>query len=260
MAKTTRAVAVFLGIAAVAAGITIARRPSRAVTAVTDPSAGAIPRGGTLVASLRSEPTSYNRYVDQSAAGELISLLTQAPLVRVNRTTDTLEPWLAESWSESEDGRAYTLKLRDGVTFSDGTPFSSADVLFSFAALYRPQSQFGAGLGHLRCRQAALGRSARPAHRRDSARIAVGRWPAPVARHPHAPETGAAGGARSRRIRGRVAGQFTALRDRGPRPIRPYRAHLGPAPDLLSKSPLLAQGHDRRPASVPRHADGPSSR
>jgi peptide/nickel transport system substrate-binding protein len=139
VAKTTRAVAVFLGIAAVAAGISIARRPSRAVTAVTDPSAGAIPRGGTLVASLRSEPTSYNRYVDQSAAGELISLLTQAPLVRVNRTTDTLEPWLAESWSESEDGRAYTLKLRDGVTFSDGTPFSSADVLFSFAALYDPK-------------------------------------------------------------------------------------------------------------------------
>lgn len=138
MARTTKAVAVFLGVAAVAAGITIARRPPRHVSVVTNPSALAIPRGGGLVASLRSEPTTYNRYVDQSAAGELISLLTQAPLVRVNRTTDTLEPWLAESWSESDDGRAYTLKLRDGVTFSDGSPFSSADVLFSFAALYDP--------------------------------------------------------------------------------------------------------------------------
>jgi peptide/nickel transport system substrate-binding protein len=139
VARTTKAVAVFLGIAAVAAAITIARRPSSPVTAVTNPSAVAIPRGGALVASLRSEPTTYNRYVDQSAAGELISLLTQAPLVRVNRTTDTLEPWLAESWSESEDGRIYTLKLRDGLTFSDGSPFSSADVLFSFAALYDPK-------------------------------------------------------------------------------------------------------------------------
>jgi peptide/nickel transport system substrate-binding protein len=76
--------------------------------------------------------------VDQTAAAELISLLTQATLVRVNRTTDTLEPWLAESWTGSSDGLTYTLKLRQGIVFSDGTPFTSADVAFSFRALYDP--------------------------------------------------------------------------------------------------------------------------
>ena len=65
-----------------------------------------------------------------------MALLTQARLVRVNRATDALEPALAESWEASPDGRSQTLKLRQGVTFSDGAPFTSADVLFSFAVAY----------------------------------------------------------------------------------------------------------------------------
>jgi peptide/nickel transport system substrate-binding protein len=66
--------------------------------------------------------------------------LTQAPLVRVNRVTGDLEPWLATSWtSSSADGRVWTLKLRPGVVFSDGAPFSAADVQFTFQALYDKQ-------------------------------------------------------------------------------------------------------------------------
>jgi peptide/nickel transport system substrate-binding protein len=90
------------------------------------------------VASLRSEPTTYNRYVDRTAAGDVLSLLTQARLVRVNRPTDAVEPWLAESWTRSGDGQTYTLKLREGLRFSDGVPLTSADVLFSFRAVYDP--------------------------------------------------------------------------------------------------------------------------
>ncbi|MFL6109875.1 MAG: ABC transporter substrate-binding protein, partial [Catenulispora sp.] len=66
---------------------------------------------------------------------DLVTLLTQAPLVRVNRATDELEPWLAERWRASPDGRTYTLTLRP-MTFSDGAPFTSADVLFAFEAVY----------------------------------------------------------------------------------------------------------------------------
>jgi peptide/nickel transport system substrate-binding protein len=91
------------------------------------------------VASLRSEPVTYNRYVDDKAAGSVLAMLTQAPLIRVNRTTDQLEPWLAESWKASADGLTYTIQLRKGVTFSDGTPLSSADVVFSFRALNDPR-------------------------------------------------------------------------------------------------------------------------
>jgi peptide/nickel transport system substrate-binding protein len=66
----------------------------------------------------------------------VITHLTQARLVRINRLTDQVEPWLAESWTVSNDGRTYTLRLRSGITFSDGTPFSTADVLFAFRAVY----------------------------------------------------------------------------------------------------------------------------
>jgi peptide/nickel transport system substrate-binding protein len=94
-----------------------------------------IARGGELVASLRSDPSSYNRIVQSGAATDLVTLLTQARLVRVNPSTDELEPWLAESWSTSDDGLTFSLKLRQAV-FSDGVPFTADDVLFSFEAAY----------------------------------------------------------------------------------------------------------------------------
>ncbi len=54
----------------------------------------------------------------------------------MNRVTEALEPWLAERWVRSADGREYTITLREGLAFSDGRPFSADDVLFSFRAAY----------------------------------------------------------------------------------------------------------------------------
>src|SRR4029079_12783118 len=51
-----------------------------------------------------------------------------------------VEPWLGEKWETAADGRTYTLTLRDGVSWSDGTPFTSADVVFTFAAIYDPKT------------------------------------------------------------------------------------------------------------------------
>ena len=38
------------------------------------------------------------------------------------------QPYIAASWSQSEDGKAYTVKIRDDVVYQDGTPFTAADV------------------------------------------------------------------------------------------------------------------------------------
>ena len=43
-----------------------------------------------------------------------------------------IEPWIAESWTVSPDDREYTFKLRDGVTFSDGTPLDAAAVALNY--------------------------------------------------------------------------------------------------------------------------------
>jgi peptide/nickel transport system substrate-binding protein len=96
-------------------------------------------RGGTLRSSLRSEPRSFNRIVERQVPTDLYSLFTSSKLIRVNRATQEIEPELAERWTTSPDNLTYTLTLRDGVTWSDGTPFTSADVVFTFQAIYDPK-------------------------------------------------------------------------------------------------------------------------
>src|SRR5437660_6401044 len=44
-------------------------------------------------------------------------------------------PELATSWSWSEDGKDLTFKLRDGVKWHDGRPFTAADVKSTFDLL-----------------------------------------------------------------------------------------------------------------------------
>ncbi|MEP7117634.1 MAG: ABC transporter substrate-binding protein, partial [Acidobacteriota bacterium] len=50
-------------------------------------------------------------------------------------------PWLAEKWTASANGLVYTLTLRDGLQWSDGAPFSSADVAFTFKAVFDPATK-----------------------------------------------------------------------------------------------------------------------
>ncbi|MEN9222458.1 MAG: ABC transporter substrate-binding protein, partial [Thermostichus sp. BF3_bins_97] len=42
------------------------------------------------------------------------------------------QPWLVESMQVSEDGKTYTLKLKEGVKWQDGETLTSADVKFAY--------------------------------------------------------------------------------------------------------------------------------
>ena len=96
-------------------------------------------RGGTVTCSLRSEPRSFNRIVTRDVPSDLYTILTNSKLISVNRATQEVEPGIAESWTISPDNKTFTLTLRDGVAWSDGTPFTAADVLFTFQTIYDPR-------------------------------------------------------------------------------------------------------------------------
>ena len=71
-------------------GLSACARP--ATTTEAEPLAE--PRGGALVASVRSEPRTFNRLIARDTASSLIAELTQAALVRINKVEDRIEPWL----------------------------------------------------------------------------------------------------------------------------------------------------------------------
>ena len=62
-------------------------------------------------------------------------LLIQGRLVRINRVTFELEPWLAERVGLEPRRPDPHAAPAAGLTWSDGTPFTSADVLFSLQAV-----------------------------------------------------------------------------------------------------------------------------
>ncbi len=132
----------YLRHAAVVAAFIAAAACGRTPSSGSSASGAAPARGGSLTASIRSDPATFNRLGPnaQHAAEDAVTRLIHAPLVRLNRTTDQPEPWLAEKWTVSPDGRTITLTLRDGLTFSDGHPFTSDDVVFTFKALYDERS------------------------------------------------------------------------------------------------------------------------
>jgi len=85
---------------------------------------------------VRTEPGGFNWYTHRDSPTYLLSLLMQSRLVRINRATWELEPWLAEKWEGSSDGLRYAVHLRRNVTWSDGQPFTADDVVFSLKAAY----------------------------------------------------------------------------------------------------------------------------
>jgi peptide/nickel transport system substrate-binding protein len=95
--------------------------------------------GGELRFCLRSEPKTFNPLLMADDASETIRYLSGGVLMRVNRLTQELEPELATSWKVTNGGKTITFKLREGVRFSDGTPFSADDVAYTIQQLMDPE-------------------------------------------------------------------------------------------------------------------------
>ncbi len=95
-------------------------------------------QSGELRFCLRAEPKTFNPLKVEEDSSGAIRYLTGGVLVRVNRQTQELEPGLAQSWKVSKDGRQISFRLRSGISFSDGTPFTAEDVAFTVQQLMDP--------------------------------------------------------------------------------------------------------------------------
>ncbi len=82
-----------------------------------------------LVIALRSEPTSMDPQFHSLTPNTQLSETIFDPLVRTDAVAKPV-PALAESWSI--DGNTWTFNLRKGVKFTDGTPFTAQDVIFTY--------------------------------------------------------------------------------------------------------------------------------
>jgi peptide/nickel transport system substrate-binding protein len=89
--------------------------------------------------SLRSEPRTLDPLLVDDDSSEVIRYLTAGVLVRIDRGTQQPSAELAREWKIRADGRIVEFRLRPGVVFSDGTPFTAQDVAFTLASVTAPQ-------------------------------------------------------------------------------------------------------------------------
>jgi peptide/nickel transport system substrate-binding protein len=89
--------------------------------------------GGTLRFGLEKPPTLEPEEALYPSETYVIAQFSEG-LVKNNRKGD-IEPLLATAWSHSKDNLAWTFHLRKGVKFSDGSPLTAEDVVFTMERL-----------------------------------------------------------------------------------------------------------------------------
>lgn len=86
--------------------------------------------GGVVNVVIQPEPPGLMVGMVQNGPTQMVAGNIFEGLLRYSPKLEPL-PSLAESWAVSDDGKVYTFKLKPGVTWHDGKPFTAADVLFS---------------------------------------------------------------------------------------------------------------------------------
>ena len=134
-------------------------------------------RGGRVTVGVTREPATLNPAFAAPAA-----VVMMRPVVEGLIDFDAEgrpRPWLAEevpttaNGGGSSDGRVVTFKLRQGVAWEDGRPFTAEDILFTFATYRNPDNPFPAEMiavyQHLRAVDALDAYTVRLSYERSAA-------------------------------------------------------------------------------------------
>jgi peptide/nickel transport system substrate-binding protein len=93
---------------------------------------------GELAWTIGYDPKTFDPAKVDDQESELVRYLTAGVLLRFNRSTQKVEPQLAESWSPSQDGKTIIFKLRRGLQFSDGSSLTAKDAALSIRRVLLP--------------------------------------------------------------------------------------------------------------------------
>jgi peptide/nickel transport system substrate-binding protein len=99
--------------------------------------------GGTLVWALSGEPDSLDAQNTTSAVSDTVMPFIGAALVTKNPEGKYVG-YLAESWETSEDGLVWDFKLKQGITFHNGDPFTAHDYAWTLQRALNPEVATGA--------------------------------------------------------------------------------------------------------------------
>jgi peptide/nickel transport system substrate-binding protein len=88
--------------------------------------------GGRLVVAIFGDPKTFNPITSTELASRDIYRFLFNCLVNYDWPSQQATPGLAESWSVAPDQKTWTFKLRKGVLWSDGQPFTADDVVFTY--------------------------------------------------------------------------------------------------------------------------------
>lgn len=101
--------------------------------------------GDWLITRIGAEPPTFNPITSRDYYSSMICSGTSSTPANIfealavsDADTGEYKPLLAESWDISEDGLTIEYTLRDNIHFSDNTPITTDDVIFSFSLIKNP--------------------------------------------------------------------------------------------------------------------------
>ncbi len=129
----------WLQIAAASGGALATGLALRTAAGAQDSSATPV-AGGTWTMALAGNPTAYPITAPGALNDILVNKVIYNNLVQYQLVDNAIEVVgdLAESWEPNADLSQYTFTLRSGVTWHDGQPFTSADVVFTLQSILDP--------------------------------------------------------------------------------------------------------------------------
>ncbi|MFZ2492156.1 MAG: ABC transporter substrate-binding protein [Thermoanaerobaculia bacterium] len=115
-------------------------RPAPTAASAKDADDGRPRSGGTLIRRLDVDVVTLNPVIATSRYDRLVDNYLFTPLIYLDKNLHPI-PALAESWDVADDGLTYTFHLNPKATFSDGTPVTARDVLFTLKKIVDPHSE-----------------------------------------------------------------------------------------------------------------------